>query len=99
MAEGTPFTPEEIRRLNRDLMEKIIDRAASDPEWKQRLLDGPEAAIAEAGFPEVRQLQEVQASVQALHEAEVAGQEIPQNACYRHGRNCSVSIMVDNTWV
>ncbi len=74
MVEGTPLTPEEFRRLNRNLMEKILDRAASDPEWKQLLLDNPEAAILEAGFPEVQQLQEMQVSVQALQEAEVTGQ-------------------------
>jgi hypothetical protein len=74
MTEGTPQTPEEIRRLNRALMEKMLDRAASDPEWKQRLLDDPEAAIAEAGFPEVRQLREMQANIEAQEEAEVTGQ-------------------------
>lgn len=73
MTEGTPQTPEEIRRLNRDLMEKMIDKAASDSEWKQRLLDDSEAAIEEAGFPETRQLREMQASLEAEEEAEVSG--------------------------
>ena len=64
MTESTPpTTPEEIRQLNRDLMEKVIDRAASDPEWKQRLLNDPEVAMTEAGFPETRQLEEVQVSL------------------------------------
>ncbi len=49
--------------MNRDLMEKILDRAASDPEWKQRLLNDPEAAMLEAGFPETRQLEEMHASL------------------------------------
>jgi hypothetical protein len=72
MTEGTPpVTPEEIRRLKRDLMEKMIDKAASDPEWKQRLLDDPEAAMVEADFPEARQLQEMQASLP--QEEEVRG--------------------------
>ena len=74
MTEGTPLNQVEIRQLNRDLMEKVIDRAASDPEWKQRLLDDPEAAMREAGFPEARQLQEMLASVKAQEEKEVAGQ-------------------------
>jgi hypothetical protein len=43
-------------------MEKVLDRAASDPEWKQRLLDDPEAAIQEASFPEAEKLGEVLAS-------------------------------------
>ncbi len=74
MTEGTPpTTPEESRRLNRRLMEKILDRASSDPEWKQRLLDDPEAAIMEASFPEARQLREMQASMES-QEAEVTGQ-------------------------
>jgi hypothetical protein len=74
MMEGSPQTPEEIRRLNRDLMEKIIDKAASDPAWKQRLLDDPEAVIAEAGFPEARQLRQMQASAELPSEEEVLGQ-------------------------
>jgi hypothetical protein len=55
MTESTPpTTPEQLRQLNRTLMEKVLDRAASDPEWKRRLLDDPEAAITEADFPETR---------------------------------------------
>ena len=74
MTENTPpTTPEQIQQLNRDLMEKVLDRAASDPEWKQRLLDDPEMAIQEAGFPEVRQLREMRARMEA-QEAEVSGQ-------------------------
>jgi hypothetical protein len=72
MTEGTPLTPEEFRQLNRNLMEKILDRAASDPTWKQRLLDDPEAAMKEASFPEAERLREIQASAQA-EETEVVG--------------------------
>jgi hypothetical protein len=33
MTEDTPLkTPEPLRHLNRDLMEKMLDKAASDPE-------------------------------------------------------------------
>jgi hypothetical protein len=82
MAEHTPQTPEEIRRLNRDLMEKIIDKAASDPGWKQRLLDDSEMAIMEADFPETRQLQQMQVSVEVEEEAEVTGQQLTsQEVC------------------
>ena len=70
MTENMPLGPEEIRRLNRALMEKVLDKAASDPEWKQRLLDDPEAAVMEADFPEARQLQDIQAS---LPQEEVRG--------------------------
>ena len=75
MTENTPPTPEQFRQLNRELMEKVLDRAASDPEWKQRLLDDPEAAMVEAGFPEVHQLQQMQASGGA-QEVEVTGQQL-----------------------
>ena len=80
MAEGIP-TPEEVRQLNRALMEKVLDRAASDPAWKQQLLDDPDAAMREAGFAEVQRIEEVRQSVGALHEAEVAGQAayVPTN--------------------
>ena len=57
-AERT-LSPEEIRQLNRSLMEKV----ASDPEWKQRLLDDPEAAMMETGFLEARQLEEMHTSL------------------------------------
>lgn len=36
---------------------------ASDPEWKQRLLDDPEAAMMETGFLEARQLEEMHTSL------------------------------------
>lgn len=57
MTENTPPTLEEIRRLNRDLMERVLEKAESDPEWKQRLLDDPETTMMEAGFPQVQQAQ------------------------------------------
>ena len=80
MTEGMPLTPEEIQQLNRDLMERVIDRAASDPGWKQRLLDDPEAAMVEAGFPEVQQLRQMQESAEASQE-EVRGQGMLSNFC------------------
>ncbi len=67
-------TPEEYRQLQRSLMERTLDRAASDPEWKQRLLDGPGTAMAEADFPETHQLRGMQAGMEAQEEAEVIGQ-------------------------
>lgn len=74
MTEGTPPTPEQLRQLNRSLMEKVLDRAASDPEWKQRLLDDPEAALREADFPELQRLQQMQ-------QGEVVGQAMGQADC------------------
>ena len=77
MTEGRPSDPEQLRRLNRDLMEKVLDRAASDPEWKQRLLEDPEAAMTEANFPETQQLRQAQTSALASEEAEVVGHSDP----------------------
>jgi hypothetical protein len=31
-------------------VQKLLDRAASDPNWKQQLIDEPEAALREGGF-------------------------------------------------
>jgi hypothetical protein len=74
MMEGM-LTPEEFRQLNRSLMEKVLDRAASDPAWKQQLLDDPAAALRAAGFPETQRIEETRQSVLALQEeADVAGQ-------------------------
>ena len=74
MTENMPPVPEEYRQLNRSLMEKVLDRAASDPAWKQQLLDDPEAALRATGFPEVRRIEEMRQSVGTPHEADVAGQ-------------------------
>jgi hypothetical protein len=68
MTEESPpyFTLEQAKQLNRSLMEKLLDRAASDPTWKQRLLDDPAVALREANFPEIQQIHrmEEQAEVQ-----------------------------------
>ncbi len=74
MTENTPRVPEEMRQLNRTLTEKVLDRAASDPQWKQRLLDDPEAAMREANFPETQQLEQIEADA---GEGEVRGQAAP----------------------
>ncbi len=74
MTEGMPPTYEQTRQLHRSMTEKILDRAASDPEWKQQLLDDPEAAIRAANFPEAQQLEQVRAGA---GEGEVRGQARP----------------------
>ena len=53
-------------------MEKILDKAASNPTWKQRLLDDPEAAMQEANFPETQQLEELR-----QEQGEVMGHSAP----------------------
>ncbi len=72
MTEGTSLNQEEIRQLNRDLMEKITARAT--PSGSRGSWADPGAAIMEVGFPEAQQLQELQASAGIL-QAEVQGQQ------------------------
>jgi hypothetical protein len=80
MTEGMPPTPEQqMRQLNRRLTEKMLDKAASDPLWKEQLLDDPSAAMLEANFPELERLEELLQRQAALQEAEeVSGQVRPQ---------------------
>ena len=52
-----PATREEYLQLRRSLTEKVLDLAASDPQWKQQLLDDPEAAVS--GIPEASRLLEM----------------------------------------
>jgi hypothetical protein len=89
--EGGPsLTFEQIRQLNRSLTEKVLDRAASDPEWRQLLLDDPEAAMREANFPETRELQQ-QGGPQRPREREVVGQRFDDDEGffgYGYSRRC-----------
>ena len=65
---------EEYRLLRRSFMEKVLDKAANDPTWKQQLLDDPDAAMREANFPEAQQFEEMRLSAEAsLEEADVRG--------------------------
>ena len=56
MAESMPPTFEQLRQLNRSLNEQVLNRAESDPRWRQLLLDDPELAMREANFPELQQI-------------------------------------------
>jgi hypothetical protein len=60
MTESMPPTLEQTRQLHRSLTQKVLDRAASDPQWKQQLIDDPETAMRGAGFPETQQLEQAQ---------------------------------------
>lgn len=83
--ESSPsLTFEQMRQLNRSLTEKVLDRAASDPEWRQRLLDDPEAAMQEANFPETRELQQ-QGGPQRPREREVVGQSFEHHEDFGYG--------------
>ena len=87
MAESRPRAPEELERLRRETMERVLDRAGSDPEWRQRLLDDPEAAMAD--FSETQSMREMQTrppeGVEPLAaEAEVVGHHEHEH----HHRGC-----------
>jgi hypothetical protein len=69
MAGSMPSQEEEFRQLHRSLFAKVLDKAASDPAWKQQLLDDPEAALRAAGFAETQRIEELRQT-----EAEVTGQ-------------------------
>ncbi len=73
MTERMPPTPEEVRQLRRSLLEKMLDRAASDPRWKRQLLDDPDAAMRAASFPEAQTIEEMRQRVEASQAAEVVG--------------------------
>ena len=75
MTESMPPTFEQTRELNRSLTEKVLDRAASDPEWRRRYIEDSELAMREAGFPEVEQLQQMEPSAPE-GEDEVTGQSL-----------------------
>jgi len=68
-----PLTQAQIRELQRSLTEQVLDRAASDPEWRQLLIDDPELAMREANFPAAQELGE-QGPPLYPREREVAGQ-------------------------
>ncbi len=58
-----PAPREEYRQLQQSLTEKVLDRAASDLRWRQRLLDEPEAAaMREANFPKLKRVDEMRKS-------------------------------------
>ena len=56
MTENVPPTLEQLHKQHRDLTEKVLDRATSDPLWKQQFLDDPEGATSE--FPEAQWFRE-----------------------------------------
>jgi hypothetical protein len=75
--EGTQLTLVQMLALRRSLTEKVLDKAASDPEWRQLLLDDPELAMREANFPEAQELEQQgpqQHTPRGPAEREVVGQ-------------------------
>jgi hypothetical protein len=89
MSENIPPDFERGRQLHRSLTEKVLDKAANDPLWKQQLLDNPDAAMREANFPEVQGLEEIRLSAEASADAEVHGQGCQRNyTVYYTQSNC-----------
>ena len=58
MTESMAPTRVQIQNMHRDLMEKVLDKACSDSQWKQQLIEDPELAMRNANFPELQQLQQ-----------------------------------------
>jgi hypothetical protein len=89
---------DEYQELSQSLTEKVLDRAASYPLWKQRLLTDPEAAMREANFPEYQKLKEIR-----QEEAEVRGQVslVPsghsQAFYWKCDRTSNTHVYCDNT--
>jgi hypothetical protein len=73
MRESVPSDSEEYRQLNRSLTEKILDSNASDPAWKQQLLDDPQAVMRPEYFPVMEKLERMRESAESSREAEVVG--------------------------
>lgn len=88
MTESMPPTVEQTRQLNRSLTEKVLDRAASDPAWRQQLLDDPQAAMRVANSPELKRVEEMHRSVEAPREAEVGSHVMPNPTPYSRYNYC-----------
>jgi hypothetical protein len=72
MAQDEMPSQEEYRLLERAMTQKVLDRAASDPQWKPQLLDDPETAMSE--IPEAKRLLEInERALSAWQDAEVVG--------------------------
>ncbi len=76
MTESLPPTLRKYQQLHRGLTEKVLDKAASDPAWKQQLLDDPQAAVRRANFPETQQLEQWRQGAGSFQGEEVRGQQV-----------------------
>lgn len=68
----------DLEQADREAMEKILDKAASDPEFKQRFLDNPDTAMAELGVTGAEDPEE------AMMSSEVSGQSANYSQWYWH---------------
>ena len=87
LPEGANAVPEDVQaeyeRRERAVWEQILDRTASDAEFRQRFLDDPEAAAAELGLAdELKDLDPESGPITAL--AEVSGQSAWWSWWIRH---------------
>jgi hypothetical protein len=79
LPEGANAVPDDVQaeydRRERAVWEKILDRAASDQDFRARFLDDPEAAASELGLQdELNDLDPESGPISAL--AEVSGQSV-----------------------
>ena len=66
----------EIQQLKRSVNEQVLQRAEADPQWRQQILDDPEAAMSD--IPEARQLREILESTTTTMPTTTAGEEHSQ---------------------
>jgi hypothetical protein len=56
LPEGAEMLPDEgqelIEQKEKEVLGKILDRAAEDPEFKSKMLDDPDAALSDLGVAE-----------------------------------------------
>jgi hypothetical protein len=54
LPEGAQMVPDEVKqeleRTEREAMEKVLDRVAEDPAFRQKLLDDPDGALQDIGL-------------------------------------------------
>ena len=70
MAANQQITQEEYTQLERDLRERILEKAASDPDWMRQYVDNPHEALQAAAFPEAEKIREIHQSRKRINPQE-----------------------------
>jgi hypothetical protein len=81
-------THEEYKSLERSLREKILEKAANDPEWRQQYVEDPEQALQQSGIEEAQRIREVHEALKPFNpeEEEVQGHDYAYyyEICYNY---------------
>jgi len=88
LPEGAEAMPQEwqdeYERRNRAVMEKILDKAAEDEAWRQKMKDDPSGALKELGVMEELELLDPESGALASSREEAEGQRLYQSHWYRY---------------